>query len=863
MTQYIKAPFNFVPLNEKVFFPEWADQVSHDIPFSDGESGEIELELEAMTPIFVRNGHTKEQTDPGHEKYDEYVSFSKDADGNYFIPGTSVKGMVRNVLEIMSFGKMNLDPRMKYATREWDNPKVFDLKQVSEQNKVCCGYLMRENDKVIIENHGKPFRINHRRIGEYLNTSIFKDYFSKQSKQDLNKPIDKLDPKTAKFKYHLLTKNKVDFTLLNRTRFTCDNEYGNKDQLRRLKLDNTGEIKGDIVFTGQPDQWSSDQQAHRERDKGKGKFYEFVFSSSFDKEYPQIDVPELMFKQFEFFNKDSDDWNYWRSDFNKGKKIPIFFRHENGIIKDFGLAFLYKIPFNYSPNDLSKRAQINFDKNKPDLPELIFGFTNKKNEESNKKISVRGRVQFSKFKAPVNTVASSEIKTTLGSPKASYYPLYIDQKNGENGIVPQKTEQRGRKTISYFDYETYHSESAKISGWKRYPVKDSATPRPTENEELDSRFKPLPEGTIFAGKIRFHNLNPLELGALLSALTFHGNADKLYHQIGMGKPQGFGKMKIKGIDIKTSKPENHFLSVFEKEMEKQCADNWLKSDQIKELLTMADDKPSKLNNLSLEYMQMSMTADDNEFAKAKTFGEYLERYTQFSNSKFSPDSITEKIYKEEQESKKQNAKQINQTFNENLSKLEKNIEEKNVNEAGNIISAITQQIEGYELFVDGFKKFKSLEKKFLRLNNYSDLLIDVQDLMSNKQWQQAKIMLLEKVLPFYDGYKTEIEEKIAYCKSLEAESITFNKSIDLSMTIDNNKGKILNYLNKKGKLKQLPEEDLSDFFNALKIWYGNDPKRQKKEWTEFDFNRSIWKNYVAKWVGIDKAKEFFIQLIKN
>ena len=59
MTHYIKAPFNFVPLNEKVFFPDWADQISHDIPFSDGESGEIELELEAQTPIFVRNGHTK------------------------------------------------------------------------------------------------------------------------------------------------------------------------------------------------------------------------------------------------------------------------------------------------------------------------------------------------------------------------------------------------------------------------------------------------------------------------------------------------------------------------------------------------------------------------------------------------------------------------------------------------------------------------------------------------------------------------------------------------------------------------------------------------------------------------------------
>ena len=75
----------------------------------------------------------------------------------------------------------------------------------------------------------------------------------------------------------------------------------------------------------------------------------------------------------------------------------------------------------------------------------------------------------------------------------------------------------------------------------------------------------------------------MELGALLSALTFHGNADKLYHQIGMGKPQGFGKIKINNVTIDTSKPKNHYLSIFEKEMEKQINGQWLASDQITEL----------------------------------------------------------------------------------------------------------------------------------------------------------------------------------------------------------------------------------------------------------------------------------------
>ena len=49
-------------------------------------------------------------------------------------------------------------------------------------------------------------------------------------------------------------------------------------------------------------------------------------------------------------------------------------------------------------------------------------------------------------------------------------------------------------------------------------------------------IKPLGSDSEFTCKIRFHNLRKTELGALLSAITFHGNHDKFYHLIGMAKP---------------------------------------------------------------------------------------------------------------------------------------------------------------------------------------------------------------------------------------------------------------------------------------------------------------------------------------
>ena len=105
----IKAPFNFVKVSEKVYFPDWEKQISQDVPFSDGESGTIGLKIIAHTPVFVRNGHIALDKKDCNNKDNSFSNF----DGRYFIPGTSLKGSIRNVLEIISFGKMRVDPGMK------------------------------------------------------------------------------------------------------------------------------------------------------------------------------------------------------------------------------------------------------------------------------------------------------------------------------------------------------------------------------------------------------------------------------------------------------------------------------------------------------------------------------------------------------------------------------------------------------------------------------------------------------------------------------------------------------------------------------------------------------------------------------
>jgi CRISPR-associated protein (TIGR03986 family) len=591
----IKAPFNFVPLSEEVYTPEWGSQISHDKPFSDGISGIIKLNITAESPIFVRNGHTRKDAE---DKTSEYRSFSH-LDNRYFIPATSLKGSIRNVLEIMSFGKIHLDKKAMYAQRDWDNEILYTLRSPKVQNEICCGWLRSKGNDYEIIDCDKPYRISHKRIDEYLGDSKMTNYFSQSKGIDLSKPFlfegKPFDPKTAIFKYKLLE----GYELQNLT-FTKDIEKN-----KGLRYSSNGEIKGDIVLTGQPDSWLWPR-----KDRG-GKFYEFVF---LDKQVGSYNISKSDFDHFKFIYVDSPDWAHAKEQL-KGKGIPVFFRKtvqkEKIEIKDFGLAYLYKLPYENSPYDL-----LNDEHKKTssmDLAECIFG-------SINENALLKGRVLFTNAFTEKAEIGGDDISLSLGSPKASYYPFYIRQ-NGANGETDK--------------YETYND--GKLAGWKRYPVREKTWKANTGNEKIDTPIRPLGKDTKFDGKIKFHNLREIELGALLSALTFHGT-EGCFHQIGQGKPFGFGKVSIKATLIGDRAGEEiEFMAKFEEALLKKMG-NWCSSRSIVELFTMAHEQIVG-DGAQFRYMSMNTDPELNDFINIKKKKEFLQPYSILRNACFKPNSL--------------------------------------------------------------------------------------------------------------------------------------------------------------------------------------------------------------------------------
>ncbi len=190
----LKAPYNFVPLSKQVVTPEWGPYVSHDVPFEDAQSGELEVEIEAHSPIYVRDGQPKGSLPTS--------AFSQMPDGQYFIPGSSIKGMVRAVLEIMTFGKMgNKADDKRYAIRDLSGA-IKELYLSKFKPDTVFGGWLKKNDgdahesTYVIEDCGQPGRISHRHLDEIYGTD-FAHYFLKGGGFLQNRD----EQKAARFKY--------------------------------------------------------------------------------------------------------------------------------------------------------------------------------------------------------------------------------------------------------------------------------------------------------------------------------------------------------------------------------------------------------------------------------------------------------------------------------------------------------------------------------------------------------------------------------------------------------------------------------------------------------------------------------------
>jgi len=518
----IRAPFNFVPLNKDVYIPDWNDKITQDIPFKEGEDGTIILKMKNLTPIFIRNGHAQGGVDDDFSAHILQNGVKK-----YYIPATSIKGMIRAVMEVLTFSKMNMYDDDFFGYREFNTKIPTGKKYHRSMEGEKCGWLSKIGDDYIIKPCGDP---------EIIEIGDVKKKFRFYKKTD--KAIDKYEA----FKQYAGAK----YPLFNGKHLVCTGYMNNKEH--------------EYLFA---------EGSNSEK---------LILSKSVKEAFISIYKPSSYYEYLINSLKDKD-----------GDELPVFYHTDNGEVTSLGLTRMYRYPYSKRVSDgINQTLKDTEGRSKEygmDMVQCIFGTIKEKD-------ALKGRVQFGN--AFTDAIIPDEqliaCKGVLGSPLASYYPFYVRQ-NGNT-------------------YSTYDDSKIEIAGRKRYRIHKNNyitnLPAGNGNEKTLSSLKLLPAGSTFDVQIRVHNMLPIEIGALLSAITFH-NTQGVYHNLGMAKSYGYGKMEIDMNDLgligfKHSVKE--YMTSFETDMSKFTVSchlgKWTDSNQIKMLFSMATDHDKNLELMSLD-----------------------------------------------------------------------------------------------------------------------------------------------------------------------------------------------------------------------------------------------------------------------
>ena len=616
----ISAPYNFVPLADWVHIPDWSRKASHDWPFKDGCSGEIRYRL--ITESWLLVGGNQEENTANDRPNTEVRPFQR-PDGRYGIPGSSLKGLIRAVVEIAGFGRMRMVDDRRLSVRDlteganeiYGKYMTNDLGDKTYEALTQAGWLKIGKDGSAQIKPCKYARVDHSELENF-------------SRDQWWHQVPRTPEASKKYKRWKPLPLEIQFDL--------DDQIDHKHScgtLRYRKAVNLGHgrIDGTLVFTGQPSEraWNKEKNKYLPR----RKHMEFIF---YGEQEESREVPPEVWRAFREIYAENDDWNkYWK----KKKRVPVFYLEENGKIASFGLSLMYRLPYRHSIHQaIAHSSPCHLEEpgleNGYDLADLLFGSTHSEDPNA----ALRGRVSFETAVALDNPQTVQAPPTILNSPKPSYYPNYIRQKTHPDRPWVLKGEH----------YNTLMDEKPEIRGYKRYParpeswvgvqdltesqkVKNNA-PRETKKYKVQIQLHPLRPGTAFEGRILFHNLKREELGALLWALTWGGNKG-LRHGLGMGKPFGFGQVRFK-IDAPKSyllpndadreetlsqEKQQAFMDAFEHHMEAAVREHggWKNSPQIRNLLAMAD--PASVTQLprGMELRHMCLDGKTNEFVWAR------------------------------------------------------------------------------------------------------------------------------------------------------------------------------------------------------------------------------------------------------
>lgn len=467
-----RAPYNFVPISNQIIwrYGDASQMPGHNVLDPHLLSGEIRVTATAETPLYIA----------GRER----TGFVKDARGRYIIPGSSLRGLLRQNMQILGMGLIR-------AGEDFNDYRLVYRDMTSGRGTVTHSLRDRYVAVLGIKSTGERCTVATSVQGGYLHNDGGK-YFLVPTVSDVIH-IKRKDPVVAPWANHYTFEKPVWYRL-----------SGSKvADIRTVETE--GYLRGVLLSPGVM--------------RNQNRLYLFPAEDP-DASRQQLTAEEVLAYQEDVKMK----WNglkgtdrahpmdpqFWTMPKSGGVKAVFYAKDSKGFTS-IGTSQFLRIGYAYAlGHGLPEKHRENRDSTQLDYAHSMLGY-------AREDAAYRSRVSVGDLVASGSPQTMAQVPIMLGGPKPSFTAGY--SKQGKD----------------------YNQEDFQLNGIKQYWMKPVQSSGDVKNDRAASGMYPLPAGTQFTGTIRYRNLHEDELGLLLWCLRLDENC---FQTIGMGKPYGFGRVKI-------------------------------------------------------------------------------------------------------------------------------------------------------------------------------------------------------------------------------------------------------------------------------------------------------------------------------
>lgn len=570
------APYRFVRLNDVVIPTPLSDSQlasAHSDPLKASVSATIDVDWIPETPLLIGQDEGQRETS---EKGEAGVFGPMMLAGKYVIPGASLRGMLRSVMEIVAFARLRqLNAHHRYGTRDFTPNGYYHQRMLGPEADAPIGAGWMWRDPSTREVRIRPCQWTRIAISELAGNS--EAAIRNWRTLELAEKYERLNLRAV---------GPGDETLAW-TDKTARKFMPAADHDGFSLTTGSGE-PGYLVVSG------------RATNANANKHFEYVFYESTDEDFL---VHPAVYDNFDLIHSKPSknarvpdgSWAALKPLFEAGQSIPVFYRREHrDALRDasdpavsneravaliqLGLTRLFKLPAELSVGDVLRGTSCHRygPADRPDMVDALFGYVDEvgdrwqadygsrdaRRHEPSPASALRSRIAFgmARLENPAAAKVGEPQEVIMMGPRASFAPFYL--------------------VGTRLDYSTraFRNGTPTLAGRKRYPSRYPKDQGGLAEEELNKRLAATlkdPEGNPLSGdarsrirflfaeeghelrfksRIRLHNVHPFELGALLWSLMLldpnNIGQKATLHALGRAKNFGCGQLRVESFDLR-------------------------------------------------------------------------------------------------------------------------------------------------------------------------------------------------------------------------------------------------------------------------------------------------------------------------